>query len=267
LLHDWPAVDEGALAVETRDLAKRYGTLVAVQSISLAISPGEIVGVLGPNGAGKTTLLRMLCGLVKPSGGAARICGIDIVRDPERAKARLGYLDEEPFVYPNLTGAEFLDFVADLYDVPRGPERKHRIDGWLDFFELAGKRFELIGSYSHGMRQKIGLASLLVHEPDVLLLDEPTNGLDPRSARRVKDLLVELSRRRATVILSTHILEVAQALASRVAIMNRGAFVALGSLDEIRAKGGAGDATLEELFLQLTGGPDTRELIEHLVAR
>ena len=254
-------------AVEAAGLAKRFGAVEAVRGVSLTVDAGEILGIVGPNGAGKTTLLRMLCGLVAPTVGRAAICGIDVGSNPERAKAMLGYLDEEPFVYPNLTGAEFVDLVADLYGMRRGAERRNRVDGWLHFLELAGKEHELIGSYSHGMRQKIGLISLLVHEPAVLLLDEPTNGLDPRSARRVKDLIAELARRGAAILLSTHILEVAQALCSRVAIMSHGSVVALGSLDELRTRAGAGDASLEDLFLQVTGGPDQRQLIDHLLAR
>jgi ABC-2 type transport system ATP-binding protein len=256
----------GPMAVEARQLTKRFGIVVAVDGVSFSVARGEIFGFLGANGAGKTTTLRMLCGLVAPTSGQALIDGFDIFAQPLEAKARLGYLDEEPFVHPHLTGREFLGYVADLYRVPRGPERRQRIDQLLGLFELAGRDGELIGGYSHGMKQKIGLASLLIREPSVLLLDEPTNGLDPRSARLVKDLLEELAARGTTVLLSTHILEVAQALCHRVAIIDRGHIVATGTMEELRAQAGSAQASLEDLFLRLTAGPESRELIERLLA-
>src|SRR5216684_9114322 len=258
--------DERTPAVEARQLIKRYGTVTAVDGVSFQAARGEIFGFLGANGAGKTTTLRMLCGLLRPTSGTALIDGIDIVAQPLPAKARLGYLDEEPFVHPHLTGREFLDFVADLYGMARGQQRVERMERLLSLFDLAQKDGELIGSYSHGMRQKIGLASLLIREPPVLLLDEPTNGLDPRSARLVKDLLEELAARGTTVLLSTHILEVAQALCRRVAIIDRGRIVATGTMEELRAQTGAEQASLEDLFLQLTAGPESKEMIERLLA-
>ncbi len=258
--------ENGHIAIEANDLVKRFGVLNAVDGVSLQIRRGEIVGFLGANGAGKTTTLRMLCGLITPTSGSALIDGIDIFADPLKAKARLGYLDEEPFVHPHLTGREFLDYIADLYRMPRGPERQQRMERLLGLFELADRNGELIGAYSHGMRQKIGLASLLIREPSVLLLDEPTNGLDPRSARLVKDLLEELASRGTTVLLSTHILEVAQALCRRVAIIDRGHIVATGTMEELRAQTGSGQASLEDLFLKLTAGPESKELIERLLA-
>lgn len=254
------------VAVEARQLVKRYGTVRAVDGVSFQVGRGEIVGFLGSNGAGKTTTLRMLCGLLTPTSGTALIQGIDILTDPLRAKAQLGYLDEEPFVHPHLTGREFLNYIADLYRMPRGQERHQRMERLLGLFELGDRDGELIGGYSHGMRQKIGLASLLIREPSVLLLDEPTNGLDPRSARLVKDLLEELAARGTTVLLSTHILEVAQALCRRVAIIDRGHVVATGTMDELRAQAGAENASLEDLFLKLTAGPESKELIDRLLA-
>jgi ABC-2 type transport system ATP-binding protein len=254
------------IAVEARSLIKRYGTVRAVDGVSFQIQRGEIVGFLGANGAGKTTTFRMLCGLLTPTSGTALIDGIDIFAEPLAAKARLGYLDEEPFVHPHLTGREFLNFIADLYRMPRGPERQRRMERLLGLFELADRDGELIGAYSHGMRQKIGLASLLIREPSVLLLDEPTNGLDPRSARLVKDLLEGLAARGTTVLLSTHILEVAQALCRRVAIIDRGHIVATGTMEELRAQAGSDQASLEDLFLKLTAGPESREMIERLLA-
>ena len=253
-----------AVAVEAQALMKQYGFHRAVDGVSFKVERGEIFGFLGANGAGKTTTLRMLCGLVRPSAGTALIDGFDIFARPLEAKARLGYLDEEPFIHPHLNAREFLEYIADLYRMPRGPVRQQRAERLLSLFELAD-RSELIGAYSHGMKQKIGLASLLIREPSVLLLDEPTNGLDPRSARLVKDLLEELAERGTTVILSTHILEVAQALCRRIAIIDRGRLVATGTMEELRTQAGASQATLEDLFLSLTGGPESRELIDRLL--
>jgi ABC-2 type transport system ATP-binding protein len=261
-----PVGSDAGYAVEARQLFKRYGMVTAVDGVSFQLRRGEIVGFLGANGAGKTTTLRMLCGLVRPTSGVAIIEGIDIFADPVRAKAKLGYLDEEPFVHPHLTGREFLDYIADLYRMPRGPERERRKERLLGLFELADRDGELIGGYSHGMKQKIGLASLLIREPSVLLLDEPTNGLDPRSARLVKDLLEELAARGTTVLLSTHILEVAEALCARVAIIDRGRIVATGTMADLRAQAGSEQASLEDLFLKLTAGPESREMIDRLLA-
>ncbi|TMD40922.1 MAG: ABC transporter ATP-binding protein [Chloroflexi bacterium] len=258
------SIASGSIAVEARGLVKRYGMTQAVDGVTFQVPRGEIFGFLGANGAGKTTTLRMLCGLIRPTAGTALIDGFDIFTQPLEAKARLGYLDEEPFIHPHLTGREFLNFIADLYRMPRGPERQQRMERLLGLFELAD-RGELIGAYSHGMKQKIGLASLLIREPSVLLLDEPTNGLDPRSARLVKDLLEELAARGTTVLLSTHILEVAQALCRRITIIDRGRLVATGTVDELRAQTGSAQATLEDLFLRLTAGPESRELIDRLL--
>ena len=260
---------DGTPAVQARALTRRFGRVLAVDGVDLQIHRGEVFGLLGPNGAGKTTTLRMLCGLVAPTSGAALVCGLDVWREPRRARAKLGYLDEEPIVYPHLSGREFLNLVADLYGVRRGRQREQQIERLFSAFEMSDKADELISGYSHGTRQKVGLASLLIHDPEVLVLDEPTNGLDPRAARRVKELLQELAERRRAVILSTHVLEIAQALCDRVAIIHRGKVAAVGSLAELRAGAGAGadGATLEDLFLQLTGGPEEREVVERLLER
>ena len=253
-------------AVALDALAKRFGGVVAVEGASLSVAPGEVFGLLGPNGAGKTTILRMACGLLAPTSGRAAVCGVDVWQDPLRAKRLLGYLDEEPLLYPNLSGREFLDLVGDLYGVPRGGDREARIAKLLSVLELEDKQHELIAGYSHGMRNKIGLAALLLYEPKVLLLDEPTNGLDPRSARRVRDLLRELADHGVAVVLSTHILEVAQALCHRVAIVDRGRVIAVGTVDELRARAGTAHASLEDLFLALTGGPEDRAMLDRLLS-
>ena len=256
--------EQPAVALEA--LGKRFGEVVAVEGVSLAVAPGEVFGLLGPNGAGKTTILRMACGLLAPSFGRVTVAGVDVWQEPLRAKRLLGYLDEEPLLYPNLSGREFLDLVGDLYSVPRGRDREARIARLLAVLELEDKQHELIAGYSHGMRNKIGLAALLLYEPRLLLLDEPTNGLDPRSARRVRDLLRELADHGVAVVLSTHILEVAQALCDRVAIVDRGRVVAVGTVDELRARAGTAHASLEELFLALTGGPEDRAMLDRLLS-
>jgi ABC-2 type transport system ATP-binding protein len=253
-------------AVELSALRKWFGDAVAVEDVSLAVQPGEVFGLLGPNGAGKTTILRMACGLLAPTGGTVRVAGVDVWREPLRAKRMLGYLDEEPLLYPNLSGREFLDLVGDLYSVPRGDVREARIVRLLEVLELDDKQHDLIAGYSHGMRNKIGLAALLLYEPQLLLLDEPTNGLDPRSARRVRDLLRELARKGVAVVLSTHILGVAQALCDRVAIVDRGRIVATGTVEELRARTGSAQASLEDLFLALTGGPEDHALLDRLLS-
>ncbi len=254
-----------APAVEASGLVRRYGATVAVAGVDLVVRAGEVFGLLGPNGAGKTTTLRMICGLVVPTAGQARVCGVDVWQEPRRARRLVGYLDEDPVVYPYLTGREFLEVVADVYRLPGGPERARHLDRLFALFEMEQWADQLISTYSRGTHQKIGLASVLLRDPEVLLLDEPTNGLDPRAARRVKELVQELARRGRAVVLSTHVLEIAQVLCDRVAIIDRGRVVATGSLEELRAGRGSADASLEDLFLELTGGAEQRELIERLL--
>lgn len=259
-----PSVETTPAAIHAERLTKRYGSFVAVDALDLDVRPGEIVALLGKNGAGKTTLMRMLCGMLQPTAGRAWIAGHEIGADPVRARARLGYLDEEPLVYEHLSGREFMNLVADLYRVPRGAARQHRIDQLLALVELTGKQDELIAGYSHGMRGKIGLISLLLHEPAVLLLDEPTNGLDPPSARAVKTLLGQLAATGTAVVLSTHILEIAQALSTRVLILDRGRPVADGTVGELRSRTGDANADLERLFLDLTGDAEQSGILEAL---
>jgi ABC-2 type transport system ATP-binding protein len=201
----------------------------------------------------------MLTGLLRPTAGAARVAGHDIVTEPLEVKRNIGYLAERAFLYDKLTGREFLRFIAGLYQVPR--ERQDgRIDRLLALLDLNGKGDELIESYSKGMRQKIGIASLLVHQPRVLFLDEPTNGLDPKSARLIKDVLRELCAQGATVFMSTHILEIAEHMCDRVAIINEGRLAAQGTLAELRHGSQAPGSSLEDIFLQLTGGAEVAEV-------
>ncbi len=244
--------------IEAFDLTKQYGDYRAVDRLTLTAGPGELFGFLGPNGAGKSTAMKMMAGLLLPTSGGVRIAGYDIARDPLGAKARLGYMAEDATLYEKLTGREYLRFIGDLYRVPRRL-REERIAQLLGWFDLTEKANDLVESYSRGMRQKIALAAVLVHDPDVLILDEPTSGLDPRSARTVKELLRDEVRRGKTVLMSTHILEVAEHMVDRIGIINRGSLVAVGTLAELRAHARATDASLEELFLTLTGGADYRD--------
>ncbi len=192
-------------------LSKRYGSFTAVNGIDLSVPRGELFGFLGPNGAGKTTTLRMIAGILRPTAGRIEIAGIDIVVDPSAAKAKLGFIPDRPFIYEKLTGAEFLRFVAGLYD-QSGLQVEHRARELLALFDLEEWRDELVESYSHGMRQKLIISSAFVHRPDVIVVDEPMVGLDPKAAKILKDLFREYTRRGHTIMMSTHTLEVAQAL-------------------------------------------------------
>jgi ABC-2 type transport system ATP-binding protein len=245
--------------IELTDLTKRYGGFTAVDGINLTIPEGELYGLVGPNGAGKTTTMRMIAGILQPTAGRIRIAGIDLQQDPMAAKRRLGFIPDRPFVYDKLTGAEFLHFVAGLYGQD-GPAIEQRIDELLGLFELLPWRDELTESYSHGMRQKLIIASALLHRPDVIVVDEPMIGLDPKSARLLKDLLRHFVGKGGTVLLSTHTLEIAEAMCDRIAIVQGGKIVAAGTMEELRLQTATGDASLEELFLKLTGGLSEWEL-------
>lgn len=250
-------------AIDSQALTRDYGDLRAVDHLTFEVEEGEIFGFLGPNGAGKTTTIRMLTGLLQPTRGTASVAGFDIRHDPLQVKARIGYLAEEPFLYPKLTGREFLRFVGGLYRV-NGHQLEERSDRLLDLFDLEDASDDLIESYSHGMRQKVALCSLLVHQPKVLFLDEPTTGLDPKSARLAKEVLRGLVKKGTTAFMSTHILEIAQTMCDRVGILDHGKLIALGSLDEIREQARAQGESLEEVFLALTGGSEVAELAAYL---
>ncbi|MGI6616023.1 MAG: ABC transporter ATP-binding protein [Dethiobacteria bacterium] len=249
--------------IKARGLTKKFGTITAVDHLDLEVYAGEIYGFLGPNGSGKTTTIRMLTGLLEPTSGEARICGYDINTEPARAKALIAYVPDQPRLYGKLTAREFLALMANLYRMP--PDRaREQAENLLALFELSGRGDELLEGYSHGMRQKIVLAAALIHRPRVLLMDEPTVGLDPRSARLLKDILQELARLGAAVFLSTHILEIAERMCHRVGILQEGALIAQGSPQELRLKVGHADESLEDIFLDLTGGIEDAELIRSL---
>jgi ABC-2 type transport system ATP-binding protein len=234
-------------------LTKRYGKFTAVDNIDLEIPSGELFGFLGPNGAGKTTTFRMIAGILRPTSGTVEIGGIDIAQRPLEAKSRLGFIPDRPFVYDKLTGGEFLRFTAALYG-QQGAAVERRIDELLELFELARWKDELTESYSHGMRQKLIISGALVHRPEVIVVDEPMVGLDPKSARLLKDLFRQFVGRGGTVLMSTHTLEVAETMCDRIAIVHGGKIVAQGTMAEVQEQTSSEDLGLEELFLKLTGG-------------
>ena len=246
-------------------LTKRYGPFTAVNAIDLAVPRGELFGFHGPNGAGKTTTLRMIAGILRPTSGSILIDGTDIVARPAEAKAKLGYIPDRPFIYEKLTGAEFLRFVSGLYG-QSGPVIEKRMDELLALFDLRDWKQELVESYSHGMRQKLIIASAFLHKPDVIVVDEPMVGLDPKAARILKDLFREYTRRGHTIMMSTHTLEVAESVCDRIAIIQGGSIRACGTLDELYATAPADGQGLESFFLRLTGQNPARELAEVLNA-
>lgn len=245
--------------IRLEGLTKRYGNFTAVDDIDLHVRRGELFGFLGPNGAGKTTTLRIIAGIMRPTHGRIALGGDDVVADPMAAKRRLGFIPDRPFVYEKLTGAEFLRFVAGLYQQD-GDVVERRIDELLDVFELTQWKHELVESYSHGMRQKLIISSALIHRPEIIVVDEPMVGLDPRAARLLKDIFRQFVERGGTVLMSTHTLEVAEAMCTCIAIIQQGKIVAKGTMAELRQQTASGNASLEDLFLKLTGGAAVREL-------
>jgi ABC-2 type transport system ATP-binding protein len=250
--------------IRLEGLTKRYGRFTAVHPLDLHVPRGELFGFLGPNGAGKTTTIRMIAGVLRPSGGRVRIGGKDVGAEPAEAKRRLGYIPDRPFLYEKLTGLEFLRFVGGLWGRD-GAEADARALRLLELFELAGWKDTLIESYSHGMRQKLLISSALVHAPEVVVIDEPMVGLDPKGARLIKELLRGFVAEGGTVFLSTHTLEVAEALCDRIAILDQGRIRAVGTMDELRAEA-SGGTHLEEVFLKLTGAEGVAELVASLRA-
>lgn len=249
--------------IHARELVKNYGEKTAVDQVSFDVFGGEIFGFLGPNGAGKTTTIKIIVGLLQPTSGKVTVGGYDIQSQALQAKAICGFVPDEPNLYPKLSGRELLRFVGSLYSLS-DDQVSHRIDELLRMFDLTQAADDTIDSYSHGMQQKIALATALIHEPQVLVLDEPTVGLDPKSARRIKDLLRQMAEKGSAVFLSTHILEIAERMCDRIGIINQGKLIAVGTMDELREMGSAGSASLEDIFLNLTGGTEYAEFTEVL---
>ena len=244
-------------------VTKRYGAFTAVDGIDLAVPKGQIFGFLGPNGAGKTTTIRMIAGVLLPTSGRVFIGGNDLGREPEAAKSRLGYIPDRPHLYEKLSGREFIRFVAGLWGAD-GKETEERGQRLLELFDLSHWQDELVETYSHGMRQKLLITSAIVHQPELIVVDEPMVGLDPKSARTLKDLLRTYVENGGTVFLSSHTLEVVEAVCDAIAIIHEGRILSRGTLEDLRRQADAGEAHLEEIFLKVTGGDEVAEMVANL---
>lgn len=237
--------------IELKGLTKRYGNLVAVDNLNLLIPKGEIFGFIGPNGAGKTTTINMIGGILAPTSGTVMICGINMESDPEKAKRKIGFIPERPYLYEKLTGMEFLKFIADLYGVGddvfliKSQEK-------LEMFFLSDWSDDLIESYSHGMKQRLVMAAALVHDPEVIIVDEPMVGLDPLAIKMVKNLFRNLAKQGTTIFISTHTLKVAEDICDRIGIIHKGSLIASGTPENLKRQVNETDADLEQVFIRLT---------------
>lgn len=238
------------LVIDQVSKSYQKGSVKAVDQLNLHVRPGEIFGFLGPNGAGKTTTIKMIVGLLKPDSGNITVNGHSVLKEPLRTKGDIGFVPDNPDLYDRLTALEYLNFIADVYQVPADVRRK-RITRMLEMFELTHAVGDLVQSYSHGMKQKLALTGAWVHDPTLLILDEPMVGLDPKSAHLFKELMHEHCQQSKTVFFSTHVLEVAEKLCDRIGIINKGKLIACGTMDELR-KNASSHESLEKIFLELT---------------
>ncbi len=250
------------MMIEAVDLTRRFGDLTAVDNLNLRVSSGEIYGFLGPNGAGKTTTIKMLTGVIAPSSGSIRIAGLDIERDLMEIKQIISVVPDEPKMYENLKGIEFVKFIIDIYKL-QPEETISRLRNLADAFKIdyLGK---YIGDYSHGMKQKLMVAIALMRESSVIFLDEPTVGLDASSAGKLKAWLRNIANRGATVFMTTHVLEVAEKMCDRIGIIDRGRMIAEGTLSDLKESFGSVESSLEDLFLDITGENGVKAVIESL---
>ncbi len=239
--------------IELKNLTKRFGNIVAVNRLNLSVSKGEIFGFIGPNGAGKTTTLRMMGGVLAPTEGSVMIEGINLKEEPEKAKKKIGFIPDRPFLYEKLTGMEFLRFTADLFGIEEGLfyEKSEKI---LKQFSLYDWANELIESYSHGMKQRLIISAAILHDPQVIIVDEPMVGLDPAGIRMVKGLLRDLAKKGTTIFMSTHTLAFAEDVCDRIGIIHKGLLIATGTIEELRLRAQVQEGDLEEVFLILTEG-------------
>ncbi|WP_036222763.1 ABC transporter ATP-binding protein [Mesoaciditoga lauensis] len=247
-------------AIIARKLKKAFKDILAVDDVSFEVFNGEIYGFLGPNGAGKTTTLRMLTGILRPTSGEAEILGMNVFKNPLEVKAKIGVVPDEPSIYENLTGQEFLEFIGSIFSMKKS-DMNQRISELCKAFDVNFLE-KFIGDYSHGMRQKLMLVSVLMRKPRVLFLDEPTVGLDAKSAKILKMLLRKYANEGAAIFMTTHVLEIAEKMCDRIGIIDKGKLIAEGTLEELRGK--AKKESLEDIFLSLTGEDEIKEIVNNL---
>jgi len=237
--------------IEIQQCTKKYGDFIAVNNLSLNVAESEIFGLLGPNGAGKSTAIKMMVGLIKPDSGAITVGGYDISQDPVNAKKILAYIPEKGYIFEKLTAWEYLTFISGLYNLEEETFRKNATE-YLEIFGLSDWKNELIGNFSQGMTQRLLLASSFMRSPKVMILDEPHNGLDPKGIRILKDILFRLRNEGMTILLSTHIIAIAEQICDKIAIINKGSIAAEGTNDDLKHYAKSNDKTLEDIFLRLT---------------
>src|SRR6056297_3251912 len=249
--------------LELKNVSKTYsnGKVKAVDNISFTHKEGEILGFLGPNGAGKTTTIKMIVGLLKPDSGTITINGVDNLKNPIEAKKSFGFVPDNSQIYERLKGIEYLKFVSDVFEIPR-EEREASIKKYSEIFELTDSLNDMVSSYSHGMKQKLALISALIHKPDLFILDEPMIGLDPKSSFKLKEIMRDHCNDGKSVFFSTHVLEVAEKICDRIAIINEGKIIALGTMEELKEKAGK-EETLENIFLEVTDNESNNTFIEN----
>lgn len=237
--------------IELQHLSKKFSKTVAVNDLTLNIQTGEVFGFIGPNGAGKTTTIKMMGGILEPSSGVILICGVNMKTEPERAKSKIGFIPDQPYLYEKLTGMEFLNFTADLYKMNNEAFIQKAQDK-LDMFSLSDWSNELIEAYSHGMKQRLIMAAALLHDPEVIIVDEPMVGLDPAGIQMVKELFRNLAAEGVTIFMSTHSLNVAEDVCDRIGIINKGSLIVTGTIEDLRQHADVMDAGLEQVFMRLT---------------
>ncbi len=247
------------------NVVKRYDEHIAVNNISLEVRPGEIFGFLGPNGAGKTSTIKMIMGLMKPTSGRITIHGHDIQKDPISAKKVMGYIPDRPILYEKLTAWEYMKFIAGIYGID-DKNLRERGGKYLEIFGLIEWSNELIENFSHGMKQRLNLSAVFMRDPKVLILDEPLTGLDPRGARLFKEILLTSRNNGMCIFMSTHILEIAEQMCDRMAIIHEGNIISAGTSGDLRRQAHAPDKGLEQVFLRLTGGEDVTDIVRELQA-
>ena len=252
-----------SLAVSLNRVSKSYGSVHAVNDLNLEIEKGIVYGFLGPNGSGKSTTMKMIMGLAKPDNGKISVLGFDPKKNSIEVKRQIGYVPEEPHLYEYLTAIEYFDFLGAVYSIPQA-EKDERVEEFLDAFGLKGREDEMISGYSHGMKQKVAIIGAILHRPKLLILDEPLGGLDPKSARIMKDLLHRFASEGVTSIFSTHVLEIADALCDRVCVLYNGDKIAEASPSELRESADMPGSTLEEVFLKLTEVDDVKDIVDAL---